>query len=284
MHSPKLVMIEGIPGSGKTSMARAAADWLGARGFDARLFLEGNMEHPADFESVACLSAGQFAGLRERFPGWRDALDALERTTPDGEVLIRFGKLTDPPADLQSTLSAHDVYNLPEVDFMRVTLARWREFSAAAAKEDGVYVFECCLLQNQTTTLMAVHDTPPERMTAHLSAIASAIAPLNPLVIYLEPPSVRAALERVAAERPPAWLAFVTAFTCWQAWGARRAKRGLQGFEGMVAFYEARRDLEKALFAGLFPRGLWIEGAGADWDQTSTRVNAYLADAFGEVG
>ena len=278
VHPPKLIIIEGIPGSGKTSTAQNAADWLRGQGREARLFLEGDVNHPADFESVACLEADAFRDLLGRFPDQQTGLAAQAQAGPDGRVLIRFGRLDNPPEALRSILSAQDVYNLPEADFMAVTLARWQDFAAAAAREEAVYVFECCLLQNQLTTLMAVHDTPPERSQTQMAQIGRAIAPLNPLVIYLEPPSLRAALERVAGERPAAWLAFVTAYTAGQAWGQHR---GLSGKAGMIAFYEARRDLEKEIFAGLFPGGLWIEQAGADWGATTARVQECLAGAFG---
>jgi hypothetical protein len=191
--------------------------------------------------------------------------------------LIAYRKLGDQAHALASVLADDDIYNLTPGDFMRLTLDRWEDFATKAAAGDAVYVFECCLLQNQLTTLMAVHDLPPEPIGAHLAQIARAIAPLDPLVIYLEPPSIRAALEQAAAERPPEWLEFVSAYTCGQAWGK---KRGLNGLEGVVAFYEARRDLEKALFTELFPHGLWLERAGLDWALSRAQVRDYLADGF----
>jgi DNA polymerase III delta prime subunit len=49
----RLYIFEGVPGSGKTTSAK----WLKSRlGEIAKLFLEGDPEHPADYESVACLT------------------------------------------------------------------------------------------------------------------------------------------------------------------------------------------------------------------------------------
>ena len=275
MRRSKLVIIEGIPGSGKTSTARFAARWLEERGLHPRLHLEGDVDHLADFESVACLGAAQYASLCRQFPGWKSTLDALARPRADGEIWLSFGKLDNPPAELRAALSAQDVYNQPEADFLRLSRERWAEFAAQAGQGEEVYVFECCLLQNQLTTLMAVHDTPPARIAAHLRAIAADLAPLRPLLVYLDPPDVRAVLRRAAAERPAGWLEFVVHYTAGQAWGRAR---GLNGLEGMLDFYAARRDLEKELFPGLFPGGLWLEHAGEDWPATTRQVERALTE------
>ncbi len=64
----RLLLIEGIPGSGKTTTAQFAAGWLAEHGFKPRLFLEGNLDHPADFESAACLDEAEYTGLLRQFP------------------------------------------------------------------------------------------------------------------------------------------------------------------------------------------------------------------------
>ena len=68
MIDTKLILIEGIPGSGKTSAARFICNWLESHGRRPRLFLEGDWQHPADFESVACLDDAEYARLRAQFP------------------------------------------------------------------------------------------------------------------------------------------------------------------------------------------------------------------------
>ena len=50
----KLILVEGLPGSGKTTTAVFVADWLKEHGMETAVFLEGSLDHPADFESVAC--------------------------------------------------------------------------------------------------------------------------------------------------------------------------------------------------------------------------------------
>jgi hypothetical protein len=96
------------------------------------------------------------------------------------------------------------------------------------------------------------------------------------VLIYLDPPSVRVTLEKIAAERPREWLDFVIAYIAGQTWGKAR---GLGGFDGMVRFYETRRDLEKTLFPSLQAlrfNTLWLDDAGLDWQTDHQRIRTFL--------
>jgi hypothetical protein len=273
MGRTKLVIVEGIPGTGKTSSAQWIHAWLDQNGLAARLHLEGDLDHPADYESTACLAPAEFRRLLDEYPLWREALSGLAQQRGH-DTFVSYRKI-GLPMGLFQALARREVYELPEADFRRVTLQKWADFATMAEAGQSCYVFECCLLQNQTTTLMAFHDRDDETIAAQVLAIAEVLRPLNPLIVYLEPPSVRAGLERIASQRPQEWLDFVIRYTTTQAWGQ---KRGTSGFEGLVRFYETRRDLEKKLFPRLGWRGLWEENAGQDWPRTLGRLRQFMAE------
>jgi thymidylate kinase len=52
----QLILIEGIPGVGKTTTAQNIKKFLDKKGIKSKLFLEGNFDHPADYENVAYLT------------------------------------------------------------------------------------------------------------------------------------------------------------------------------------------------------------------------------------
>jgi len=275
MGRSKLVIVEGIPGAGKTSTAQWIQTWLNQNGFEARLHREGDLDHPADYESTACLTEAEYTHLLAAYPDWNEALAGLAQKR--GPLTFMSYRKVELPAGLFQALARHEVYELPADEFRRVSLQKWEEFAEKAEAGETCYVFECCLLQNQLTTLMAAHDLPEEAIAAQVLAIAGRLRALNPLIVYLEPPSIRAGLERIAAERPQEWLDFVIHYTTAQAWGQKHGASGC-GFEGLVRFYEARRDLEKSLFPGLGWHGLWIDNAGQDWTQTLASLSQFLAE------
>ncbi len=253
MRACRLILIEGVPGSGKTTLAGAIRDRLAAEGAPTRLVLEGDLAHPADFEMVAHYTRVDFDALCERHPQAQAALTAqVEIVGDDCFVPYRRLALTDAQAlsdALFAELASHDVYETPSPDtYCRLALERWERFVAVARKAPEVTILESCFLQNPLTVLLAKHNVAPETAERHLRRLVDAVTPLNPLLVYLRQTDTRATLDRVARERPIEWLNYVIGYVTGQAWG--RAT-GAQGFDGMVAFYEMRKALELAMLPRL---------------------------------
>lgn len=49
----KLIIVEGLPGSGKSTTAQIIYDILKEKGISTEFYCEGNYNHPADFDGVA---------------------------------------------------------------------------------------------------------------------------------------------------------------------------------------------------------------------------------------
>ncbi len=277
----KLVIVEGLPGSGKTTMAAAVAEWLEARGRVARLHLEGDLDHPADPESVACFDGAGWDDLLGAFPEWQTALDARVGKA-GGDRMIGYRKLRGEfgarlPDALYDRLAAMEVYELPPDRYRAVVLRSWTAFVDAHLAEDAVYVFECCFLQNALTMLFGRHDEPPRVAESHIRRLADAIRPLDPLLIYLDPGRPADVLARVVETRPREWLDFVIRYHTEQGHG--RAV-GWHGMEGLIRFYEMRRAFELDVLDRL-PFSC-IAVAHSTWDEDRRRVEAALEAAFVE--
>jgi len=274
----KLILVEGIPGSGKTTTARFVCDWLEAHGRRPALFLEGDWQHPADFESVACLDERAYAALLDRFPG-QAAFLAEHARREDDVWFFSYRKLHHEhgermPDALCETLARFEIYDLPAEKHQRLLLQRWRNFAARAVSEEFVYVFECCFLQNPLTTLLARHDLPVETVYQHVLTLAEIVRPLQPKLIYLAQTDVRATLETIRQQRPQEWADFVTWYLTGQAYGKAH---GLSGFDGVADFYTMRQALELEFLHALPVTSIVLPDSD-DWGARCRRLTAWLEE------
>jgi len=278
MAGPRLILVEGIPGSGKTSTACYVRDRLERHGAPARLFLEGDWDHPADFESVACLTEADLADLRARFPDHEGFL-AQHARQDNGMWFFSYRRLhaehEGAPDALLDALAQFDVYNLPAERFQALLSAKWRRFVADAIGGDAVYVFECCFLQNPITTLLAYHNLPADSVRRYIGTLAEIVRPLAPHLIYLARRDVAETLEAVRRERPPAWADHVIRYLTGQAYGEAH---DLRGFDGVIEFYARRQALELELLPSLPFSATAIADVG-DWAVRYQAVAACLGDS-----
>lgn len=278
MAKTKLILFEGIPGSGKSTAATHLEEYLKAQGLSVRFWREGNFDNPADFEGIARLSEAEFQDLLSRHPQLTSLFES-QLTVRGGDYLLKYRKLQqfhpqDMPASLVDELSRYDVYDgLPMGEYCRLALDRWQDFQQAANESDEITLLECCFLQNPLTVLLARHDADLQLAGKQIAGIAHIIKSLNPLVIYLHPHNVRAALEHVRAERPKEWADFVTWYLTGQAYGTAH---DLHGYEGVIRFYEMRQRLEVEMLKDLPIPSLLVEHSGTEWERCGREIVRFI--------
>jgi len=275
----QLILVEGIPGSGKTSVAQFITAWLAARGFETALYLEGDWSHPADFESAACLNRNQYEEIKAQFPQQAAFLDQYV-TVQGRDYFFSYRQIEHedreqiPPA-LIDALAYFEIYELPIEKFRRLLLQRWQSFADHAAHENRIYIFECCFLQNPLTMYLGRNAESVVSSQTFILKIAESIRILNPYLIYLYPENVEATLRSVARTRPSEWLDFVIAYHMQQGYGK---VQGWQGFEGLVQFYELRQRVELDLLNRL-PFSTYAV-RHIDWAQDYVHIESGLQKIF----
>lgn len=129
----KLIMVEGLPGFGKSTTSRMIYDILTERNIEARLVLEGDIDHPVDYEGTACVTEEEFGQLLQAAGTLKEVL--IERAAPKGRWKpLPYQKLkneygTSFPDDLYHSLSKQDVYELPLDLNRRLITERWEAFA-----------------------------------------------------------------------------------------------------------------------------------------------------------
>lgn len=249
MH-PKLILIEGLPGYGKSTAAQLVYEILTEMNMGAQLVLEGNLDHPADYEGVACLTQAEYDELSRTCGGNPREVLSAHTTCQDNYYLVGYRKIINDhgpllPKEWMGTLARKDVYELPLAQHKELITARWRQFAERALTGPDTYVFDCCFIQNPVTMGMIKHDAAEDYMISYIQELEAITAGLNPLLMYIEQDDLEHSFRKAVRQRPLEWSeGFIQYYTS-QGYGLRQ---GHQGIEGTLRVLEARQKLEGIIY------------------------------------
>lgn len=233
----RLYLVEGLPCSGKSSIAQFIADTLRANGRTVCCVDEGTGDHPADYECHALLD-GQIVPLHQY-----------------------------PPEELSALLPLKIYDGLPWAAEAPLMLDKWRQF-VREADANTTYVFNCVLLQNPMCETMMRFNLPEAESAAHVRAIADIIAPMEPTVVYLHHDDVAQRVQQTSAERP-GWL---NAVIDYHVNGRYGCSIGAEGFDGYIACLQERQIREERILQTLPLRSVILDNPHRNWDTAHARI------------
>lgn len=253
----KLIIVEGLPCSGKSTTAKYIADRLGAKFYD-----EGSGNHPADYEFHAFLRSSEISS----FSAEEQALIRQSAVCKADGYIIPLQQFS---GELFDKLLQHKIYDfLPWETEKPVMLGKWKEF-VQTAEPDAQYVLNCVLLQNPMCETMMRFGFDMQVSSEYISSICEIIKPLNPFLVYLHSDHIRSAIEKAVSERGTDWLHSVIDYHCSGAYGK---SRHLSGFDGYIAALEERQRRETKILHSLNVPYLIIRNPDQNWDSTYAEI------------
>jgi hypothetical protein len=250
--SSKLVLIEGLPGFGKTTTAQLVHEILTEMNIKSQLFLEGNLEHPADYDGVAFFKKNEFDELLSTHEKFRDLL-SNSMIKQGNNYFLEYRKIKNEygssfPDELLNAVVKYDVYELSLDQNRKLIIERWKKFVESVLNGSDIFVFDCCFIQNPVTMGMIKYGAKKEDVISYVIELATIMEPLNPLLIYVEQNDLDCSFRKAVKERPKEWSeGFIDYYTN-QGFGK---KQGFNGLEGTLQVLKARRELEEEIFNGI---------------------------------
>jgi hypothetical protein len=268
MH--QLILIEGIPGSGKTTSARNLYETLKKEGKKVVQYSEGDL-HPADLSWMAILTSDEYKKLLEYYPTMEEKI--IKRSRIEEEiVLVAYTMLgLDQGSDLYQYLASKEInaVNFDIESFKAAHLSRWKQF-VEDSEPDTIYVFECVLLQNHMTYLMLDYQAEEDYIKGYFDDFIEVIKPLSPVLHYLYPESVDDAIRHVAKVRRPeyqdrtnVWIDRVVDYVESTPYGQTHQLKGIEGF---IDFTSKRRAIEMDILNSLDIKSHVIKHRGDSWN------------------
>lgn len=267
MGNSKLILIEGLPGSGKSTTAKMTNDILKEWNVDTNLFLEGNIEHPADYERGSYFSKSEFEHLLEQYSEVQPILLKQAEVRCGGYVLLQYklkqelNEITIPDT-FWNRIWKHDIYELSLEKNMILITDKWKRFAEQAIRANHTYIFECCFIQNPVTIGMIKYGASEEVVLHYVKKLAEIIEPLNPILIYVDQKDVASSFTKAVQERSKEWSSGFVDYYNNQGFGK---KHGAQGIAGTIAVLEARKKVESFIFNKLEITKVKIDNTQFDW-------------------
>lgn len=273
----KLILVEGLPGSGKSTTAGLIHEILTENNVAAEIYMEGNPDHPADYEGVTYFKEEDFEELLTESGNLRKVFQ--ERViVKRGRYLLPYMKIKNElgngfPDELFAAISKKDVYELPLEQNIEVISESWEEFAKRAESEEKTYVFECCFIQNPVTVGMVKYGASEELTIEYVKRLAEAVKALNPVLVYVKQDDIEKSFRKAVTERPEDWFnGFVHYYTS-QGYGL---VNGLSGLDGTIDVLKARQELEYKILDSLPLTAYTLDNSQFDFDKHKENLKKVL--------
>jgi len=272
----KLIMVEGIPGSGKSTFAQKIADFYVNHGLKVNLYNEGGF-HPADLAWNACIPVKSLDDVLAPYESFRHQINKNIHLEND-YAIVSYTQVKTENTDFYKDMESYEVYDkrVSFDIFNGLHRKRWETFNIQAKEKNELNIFECALFQNHVTELMLFHLADIDTIKTHINTMIQKVADLSPNLIYLSQPNVRETIERIAKQRifeDGRWIDGVINFTENTPYGKLH---GIKGFDGAVRIFEERKRIELEIINSLPVNAVVLENPDYDWETLWENVVSFL--------
>ena len=254
-----LILIEGLPGTGKTTISKWLSDFLIKQGESVILLNEGDERIPCDFYETAGMPRNEFELLCSSNPSEQKLLFEMAIRTKS-YVFLRIEKC---PSHIAEKIKRWDIGDgsnqaVTAADYIPCALERLQHWVNANAEGTETIIMESGYLQNPINELLFRHATSDE-VRRFINAITEVIKPLNPVCIYLQRDTAEQAIEFAKSVKGTGWAERVD---------------GLLKQSGCEDLFQRRFQLEFELLKNI--KNVTCHVHGNNWDDAKNVIRNYF--------
>ena len=179
-----------------------------------------------------------------------------------GQTLVSGPQAPGPPGSAEDSRAAGspDGY----------AFGQWRQLAERCLRDRQTIILESSFLQNSVMPAF-IDGAPVHTVKEIFTTIRLQAAPVEPLLVYLRPADIGAAIARIHRTRGQPWSSRNVAFVENSPWARRR---NLHGHDAVVKLYQAWESIVTQLYSQYpFPK-IMVTDPQHDWHMTLTRICA----------
>lgn len=213
MIDSQLIMLEGLPSTGKTTNARFIHIQLERNNINAEWIHEVAMPHPVLFFDEVGMTYDEYDRFNKAYPEAADILNniAIFKKSTVGIHLpeIQWNYKDEIGENVYQALLEFDVWNFPLDVYQKFALEKWAHFTEKALKnQDEVYIIDSAIFQFQIFSFL-FKNRPYEELQNFIDQIADIIQPLNPCLIYFHRKNTEATIDYLENDRGTSYLEYI---------------------------------------------------------------------------
>lgn len=252
----RLILIEGLPGTGKTAISQWLCDLLRKKGESVVLLIEDDESIPSNFRDIAGIPKNIFNSSFADSPAISSSV--LKQT--EHYVYLNINKCYK---EMQDDIRRWDIgdecnTSLSLQDYIMCTLEWWYDWAQNHTGKP-ITIMDSAFMQNPINEMIFRKATNPE-IKPYISAIAELLAPLSPLCIYLRRNSAAESIEYAKAAKGPKW--------------SEAVDQALQQ-SGCTDLFQRRFELEYELLSAM--QHFVCEIQGGDWSEAKIKIQNHFA-------
>lgn len=260
---PRLILVEGLPGAGKTAVAERMKQQLEQQGKNV-VYYEPKCTHPADMAWQAYLTKDEYHQfVAECLNIWMKSKQIisddelirrieLQSQTENGHVTIAYHKINFPEKIYEKAtrpLEEKEIYGgrVSFDTFRRIHLKRWNDFGQNMLISKDIVIFESSLLQNQLFEILHSYELCDEEILDYMMELIHTVMLLQPKIVYTMSPDIGALVDALTIDRANAKDHKKDWYTQMELWGRNTKysrKYHLKGREGIIRILEERKRLD----------------------------------------
>ncbi|MFP4286696.1 MAG: hypothetical protein ACLFRI_03260 [Candidatus Izemoplasmataceae bacterium] len=269
--NPKILFIEGNPGSGKTTFSKRLSETLSSQGYRVKSYQEGDL-HPIDLAWIAILDSNTFKRALKAYPMLKEDILKYSKKIDDSYYLA-YTKVDYQiaPKSYYETMAEYEIFKENNLDIFFSAYKKLYLDFARMIEPNTIYIFECILIQNHINQLILRHNLDKEAMIRYFKDLINPLLPYQPLLLFIKQLDVRKSIEKVSIERKsydlskfPDWITRVIDYIKAMPYGQ---SMGYKDYESIIQYFKDRQTKTLDLLKKL-PINYEVFNLNDDYDDT----------------